>query len=200
MGKFSKWTVPAIVIGVLLVIGMVLGGAYNGLVGSRETVNKSLSDLQSSYQRRSDLIPNLVNTVKGSADFEQDTLTQVVEARSKATQVTIDPSNATPEQISQFQQAQGDVSSALGRLLAVAEAYPQLRTTEAFMSLMDQLEGTENRINIARTDFNGVARTHNQKVQTFPTNLVAGMFGFRTVPYFEADKGVENAPDVNFGE
>ena len=198
-GKLGKWTVPVIIIGVVLVIGMILGSVYNGLVGSRESVNKSLSDLQSSYQRRSDLIPNLVSTVKGSANFEQETLTQVVEARSKATQITL-PENATAEQLQAFQEAQSGLSSSLSRLIAVAESYPDLKTTQAFQDLMVQLEGTENRINIARTDFNAVTKTHNQKVQTFPTNLVAGMFGFTTVPYFEADKGVEVAPDVNFDE
>lgn len=198
MNKLGKWTVPAVIVGVLVIIAMILGGTYNGLIASRETVNKATGDLQSAYQRRSDLIPNLVNVVKGSADFEQETLTQVVEARSKATSVQL-PENATPEQIQSFQNAQGELSGALSRLLVTVEAYPNIKSTDAFRDLQVQLEGTENRINVARTDFNNAVRPYNQKVQTFPTNLVAGMFGFKTTPYFEAKDGAENAPTVDFG-
>lgn len=198
MNKLGKWTIPAVLVGVVLLLVMVLGGVYNGLVASRESVNKASGDLQSAYQRRSDLIPNLVNVVKGSADFEQSTLTDVVEARSKATSVQL-PDNATPEQIKAFQDAQGELSGALSRLLVTVEAYPDIKSTQAFLSLQDQLEGTENRINIARNDFNNVVRPYNQKVQTFPTNLVAGMFGFKVTPYFEADDGADKAPTVDFG-
>lgn len=198
MNKLGKWTIPAVLVGVVLLLAMVLGGVYNGLVASREGVNKASGDLQSAYQRRSDLIPNLVNVVKGSADFEQSTLTDVVEARSKATSVQL-PDNATPEQIKAFQDAQGELSGALSRLLVTVEAYPDIKSTQAFLSLQDQLEGTENRINIARNDFNNVVRPYNQKVQTFPTNLVAGMFGFKVTPYFEADDGADKAPTVDFG-
>jgi LemA protein len=198
MNKLGKWTIPAVLVGVVLLLAMVLGGVYNGLVASRESVNKASGDLQSAYQRRSDLIPNLVNVVKGSADFEQSTLTDVVEARSKATSVQL-PDNATPEQIKAFQDAQGELSGALSRLLVTVEAYPDIKSTQAFLSLQDQLEGTENRINIARNDFNNVVRPYNQKVQTFPTNLVAGMFGFKVTPYFEADDGADKAPTVDFG-
>lgn len=198
MNKLGTWTIPAIIVGAVLLVAAILGGTYNGLVASRETVNKATGDLQSAYQRRSDLIPNLVNVVKGSANFEQETLQKVIDARAKATQVTL-PANATPEQIQSFQNAQGELSSSLGRLLAVVENYPDIKTTEAFRDLQSQIEGTENRINVARTDFNNTVRPYNQKVQTFPINLVAGLFGFRTVPYFDAVNGAENAPTVDFG-
>lgn len=197
--KQSKWFVPGIVIAVLLVLAMILGGTYNGLVSQRESVKKSLGDLQSAYQRRNDLIPNLVNTVKGSGEFEQDTLNQVIEARSKATSTTIDVNNATPEQIQAYQEAQAGAGSALGRLIAVAEAYPTLKTTDAYRDLMNQLEGTENRINQARNDYNTVAQPYNARIQTFPTNIFANLFGFKEYAYFKADAGAEKAPTVDFG-
>mgnify|MGYP002078799866 CR=1 FL=1 len=187
------------VIGVIVVLGaLMIGGSYNGMVAQREAVRESLGKLDSQYQRRADLVPNLVSTVKGAADFEKSTLTEVTEARAKATSMKIDAANATPEQIQQYQAAQGELSQALGRLLAVSENYPQLRATEAFRDLQAQLEGTENRIAVARNDYNGVARTYNTSVQTFPRNIVAGMFGFEKQPYFEADKGAEKAPKVDF--
>lgn len=187
------------VIGAVVVLGaLMIGGSYNGMVAQRETVRESLGKLDSQYQRRADLVPNLVSTVKGAADFEKSTLTEVTEARAKATSMKIDAANATPEQIQQYQAAQGELSQALGRLLAVSENYPQLRATEAFRDLQAQLEGTENRIAVARNDYNGVARTYNTSVQTFPRNIVAGMFGFEKQPYFEADKGAEKAPKVDF--
>lgn len=192
-----KWTVPAIIIGVVLLLVAIFGGTYNGLVSSRASVNKATADLQSAYQRRSDLVPNLVSTVKGSAAFEQDTLTKVVDARSKATQITL-PAGATADQLKQFQEAQTGLSGSLSRLIAVAENYPDLKTTQAFQDLMVQLEGTENRINVARGDYNDVVKTYNVKVQSFPTNLVAGMFGFTAAPSFQGDPGVEKAPTVNF--
>lgn len=198
MGK--KWLVPGIIIGGIVVIGLVFIGSYNGLVGQREQVTAKFSNLQAQYQRRADLIPNLVSTVKGAANFEQETLTTVTEARAKATSITIDPSNATPEQLQQYQNAQGELSQALGRLLAVSENYPQLTATQNFRDLQNQLEGTENRITVARNDYNDTARPYNTRLQTFPTNVVAGMFGFEQKPYFEADEGTENAPKVDFNE
>jgi LemA protein len=193
-----KWLIPGIIIGIIVLIVAVLVSGYNGLVGQRENVNKSFADLQSQYQRRADLVPNLVSTVKGAANFEQETLTNVTEARARATSINIDPSTASPEQIAQYQQSQGELSQALGRLLAVTENYPELRAVAGFQDLQVQLEGTENRIAVARNDFNGVASGYNARIQTFPTNITAGIFGFDRFTYFEAEDGVENAPDVNF--
>ncbi|MCD1275589.1 MAG: LemA family protein [Candidatus Nanogingivalaceae bacterium] len=193
----KKWKIPAIIGGVLLLIVMMIAGSYNGMVSSRESVNTAWSKVESQYQRRSDLIPNLVNTVKGAANFEQETLTKVIEARSKATQIKVDANN--PEDIARFQQAQSQVSSSLSRLLAVAENYPQLKATENFKDLQSQLEGTENRITVARNDFNDAARSYNTKIKSFPANLLAGMFGFKERPYFEADADAKKAPSVNFG-
>jgi LemA family protein len=193
----KKWKIPAIIGGVLLLLVMMITGSYNGMVSSRESVNTAWSKVESQYQRRSDLIPNLVNTVKGAANFEQETLTKVIEARSKVTQIKVDANN--PEDIARFQQAQGQVSSSLSRLLAVAENYPQLKATENFKDLQSQLEGTENRITVARNDFNDAARSYNTKIKSFPANLLAGMFGFKERPYFEADADAKKAPSVNFG-
>ena len=193
----KKWKIPAIIGGVLLFLVMMIAGSYNGMVSSRESVNAAWSKVESQYQRRSDLIPNLVNTVKGAANFEQETLTKVIEARSKVTQIKVDANN--PEDIARFQQAQGQVSSSLSRLLAVAENYPQLKATENFKDLQSQLEGTENRITVARNDFNDAARSYNTKIKSFPANLLAGMFGFKERPYFEADADAKKAPSVNFG-
>ncbi len=193
----KKWKIPAIIGGVLLLLVMMIAGSYNGMVSSRESVNTAWSKVESQYQRRNDLIPNLVNTVKGAANFEQETLTKVIEARSKVTQIKVDANN--PEDIARFQQAQGQVSSSLSRLLAVAENYPQLKATENFKDLQSQLEGTENRITVARNDFNDAARSYNTKIKSFPANLLAGMFGFKERPYFEADADAKKAPSVNFG-
>ena len=193
----KKWKIPVIIGGVLLLLVMMIAGSYNGMVSSRESVNTAWSKVESQYQRRSDLIPNLVNTVKGAANFEQETLTKVIEARSKVTQIKVDANN--PEDIARFQQAQGQVSSSLSRLLAVAENYPQLKATENFKDLQSQLEGTENRITVARNDFNDAARSYNTKIKSFPANLLAGMFGFKERPYFEADADAKKAPSVNFG-
>ena len=195
----GKWTIPAIIIGAALLIMVALGGTYNSLVAGRENVNKMGGNLQSAYQMRNDLIPNLVKTVEGSANFEKSTLTQVTEARNKATQVTL-PKDATPEQIKAYQDAQNGVTSSLGRLIAVAESYPDIKSTTAFLGLMDSLAGTEARINTARKDYNDAVQPFNQKVQTFPTNIVAGVMGFRTLPYFEADANASKAPTVNFGQ
>lgn len=195
-----KWLIPGIIGGVILVLLLTIGGAYNGLVSSRENVNRSLGDIQAQYQRRSDLVPNLVSTVKGAAEFEQETFTQVTEARAKATSISIDPSQATPQQLAEFQNAQGELSQALGRLLAVSENYPQLRATDAFRDLQSQLEGTENRIAVARRDYNAAAATYNVRTQRFPTNIVAGLFGFDRSPPFQADTDAQDAPSVNFGQ
>lgn len=193
--KFPSWLIPVIILGALAL--WVFSG-YNGLVQTRADVQQSLGNVQSQYQRRSDLIPNLVNTVKGAANFEQTTLTQVIEARSKATATTIDPSNSTPEQVQAYFSAQNGVGSALSRLLVVTENYPTLTATQGFRDLQNQIEATENRINISRNDYNGVVRNYNAKVQSFPNNITAGIFGFRTVTYFQADAAAQSAPSVNF--
>ena len=192
----KNWKIPAVIGGVVLLLIMIVAGSYNSMVASRESVNTAWSKVESQYQRRSDLIPNLVNTVKGAANFEQETLTKVVEARAKATQIKVDANN--PDDIAKFQQAQSEVSSSLSRLLAVAENYPQLKATENFRDLQSQLEGTENRITVARNDFNDAAKSYNTKVKSFPTNLLAGMFGFKERPYFESDTGANKAPSVDF--
>jgi LemA protein len=193
-----KWLIPGIIIGVIVVIAMIIVGGYNGLVGQREGVNQTFANLESQYQRRADLVPNLVNTVKGAADFEQETLTEVTNARAKATSISIDPSNATPQQLAQYQQSQGELSQALGRLLAVTENYPELKAVASFQDLQVQLEGTENRIAVARKDYNDSAAGYNARVQTFPTNITAGLFGFDQFPYFQAEAGAEAAPEVDF--
>ncbi len=195
----SKWVIPGIIVAVLAVIAMTLGGTYNSLVNQREKVVASFQNVETQYQRRADLIPNLVNTVKGSSDFEQETLNQVVSARAKATSINVDASKATPEQMQQYIDAQNGVSSSLSKLLAVVENYPDLKSTAAYQDLMSQLEGTENRIQVARQDYNTVAQPYNARVQTFPTNIVAGMFGFTQRPYFKAADGASNAPTVDFG-
>lgn len=194
----SKWLIPGIIIGAILLLAMIVVGGYNGLVGQRESVNKTFANLQAQYQRRADLVPNLVNSVKGAANFEKSTLTDVTNARAKATSITIDPSKATPEQLAQYQQAQGQLSQALGKLLAVTENYPDLKATAAFRDLQTQLEGTENRITVARKDYNDITATYNARIQTFPTNITAGLFGFKQFPYFQADTAAQKAPTVNF--
>lgn len=194
----KKWGILAGIVAIVLLGALIIGGSYNGLVGKRENVNKALSNIQTQYQRRSDLIPNLVSTVKGAANFEQTTLNQVVDARAKATSITIDPSKATPQQLQQYQSAQGELSQALGRLLAVAEAYPELKAVQSFQDLQVQLEGTENRIAVARTDFNNVAADYNATIKRFPTAIIANLFGFDSFSYFQAESGAENAPSVNF--
>lgn len=187
---------------ILLVVaaGLVLWGigAYNGLVSMEETVEKSWADVESQYQRRADLIPNLVNTVKGYATHEQSTLEGVVEARSKATQITVSAGELTPEKLAEYQAAQGAVSSALGKLLAITENYPDLKANQNFLELQAQLEGCENRIAVARKDFNAVAREYNTAVRRFPKSIFAAIFGFDRKPYFEAEAGAEKAPTVNF--
>jgi LemA protein len=190
----------------LLVVVLLVGfagfagcNAYNTLVTEDEVVNRSWADLQSQYQRRADLIPNLVNTVRGAADFEQETLNDVVEARARATSINVTAADLEdPETMERYFAAQQQLGGALGRLLAITENYPQLRATEAFRDLQVQLEGTENRIAVARRDYNGAATRYNRKVRSFPTNLYAGAFGFDRRATFEAEEGAERAPTVQF--
>jgi len=187
-----------IIIAIVVILVFIFGGGYNSLIKSRESVNNAWSNVEAQYQRRSDLIPTLVSTVKGAADFEKSTLEAVMNARAQATQIKIDPNNITPEKLQEFQQAQAQVSGALGRLLAVAENYPQLKAVGNFSELQSQLEGTENRINESRRQYNEAAKDYNVSRSTFPRVIVANMFGFKERPYFESDKGTEKAPDVKF--
>lgn len=187
-----------IVVIVLVLLGFFGCSKYNGLVAKDEVVQKAWGNVETQYQRRADLIDNLVSTVKGSANFEQETLTKVIEARSRATSVQVNANDLTPEKIEQFQQAQGELSGALSRLLVSVEKYPELRTTEQFQTLMAQLEGTENRISVSRNDFNTAVNTYNSSVRSFPTNLVAGLGGFKQKGYFKAAEGSDKAPKVQF--
>jgi LemA protein len=182
---------------VLILVFMGCGG-YNGLVKQDEVVKNKWNNVQSDYQRRADLIPNLVSTVKGEANFEQTTLTNVIEARAKATSIRVDPNDLTPEKVQQFQQAQGQLSVALGRLLAVSENYPNLQTNQAFQGLQAQLEGTENRIKVSRNDYNEAVAAYNVKVRSFPMNILSGLFGFKPREGFTADAGSEKVPEVKF--
>lgn len=187
-----------IVIGVFATLFLFGGCGYNSMVKLDEQVSGQWAQVENVYQRRADLIPNLVNTVKGYADFEKDVLTSVTEARAKATSVNVDPSKLTPESIQQFQAAQGQLSSALSKLLVVVEKYPDLKANQNFLELQAQLEGTENRITVERNKFNTVTQEYNTKIRTFPNNLTAGLFGFSKKGYFEAEKGAEKAPEVKF--
>lgn len=181
-----------------VIIGIWAASAYNSMVGEQEKATTALANVQSAYQRRADLIPNLVETVKGYAAHEQGTFEAVVNARAKATQITLDPTNLTPEKLKEFQQAQGELGSALGRLIAVQENYPDLKANENFKDLQAQLEGTENRINEARNKFNAVVQEYNVVIRSFPKNLLAGMFGFEKMNKFEADADAQKAPQVKF--
>ena len=172
--------------------------AYNGLVKMDESVSTAWSNVENQYQRRADLIPNLVNTVKGYAAHEKETFEAVVSARSKATQMTIDADELTPEKLQAYQKAQGEIGAALGRLLAITENYPELKANENFKELQAQLEGTENRISVERNKFNEVARSYNTSIRTFPKTIIAGMCGFDKRPYFEAEEGANKAPEVQF--
>nr|WP_216655770.1 LemA family protein [Xylanibacter muris] len=193
--KHLGWIIAGGIIVVLLLWGIT---GYNGMVSMDEGVQGKWANVETQYQRRADLIPNLVNTVKGYAKHEQSTLENVVKARSEATSVKIDPTNITPEQMAKYQKAQGSVSAALGRLLMVAENYPQLKANENFLELQSQLEGTENRITVARKDFNDAAKAYNVAIRRFPKNILAGLFGFEKKAYFEAENGTEKAPEVKF--
>lgn len=186
------------VVAVVAIVAIWAVKSYNNLVVAEESVTTEWANVESQYQRRADLIPNLVATVKGYATHEQETLDAVVSARAKATQVTIDSENLTPEKLQEFQAAQGAVGSALGRLLAVAESYPDLKANQNFLDLQEQLEGTENRIQVARQKFNSTAQAYNTSIRRFPTNIVAGLFGFDKKAYFEAEAGAEKAPKVEF--
>jgi LemA protein len=194
----KSWIIIAVIAIIGILIYSSIKGSYNGMVTMGEEVEAKWSQVTTDYQRRMDLIPNLVNTVKGYAEFEQETLTAVVEARAKATSVTIDPSNLNAASISQFQQAQSGVSSALGRLLVTIEKYPDLKANQNFLELQAQLEGTENRIANARRKFNEATKTYNVYIKKFPKNIYANLFGFEQKLYFEAQAGAENAPKVEF--
>lgn len=194
----KTWIVLAVIAAVILIIFLWFKSSYNGLVVLDENVKGKWANVESQYQRRADLIPNLVNTVKGYADFEKSTLTQVMEARANATKITISPEKLDENSIQKFQNAQNQVSSALGRLMAVAENYPNLKANQNFLDLQSQLEGTENRITVARNDFNADVKTYNQTIRKFPQMIFASMFGFEKAAYFEAEKGAEKAPEVKF--
>ena len=190
----KMWIIVA-VIAAIVIYGF---STYNGMVGQDENANKEWANVQTQYQRRSDLIPNLVQVVKGYAKHEQETLEGVIAARAKATQITVDPTNLTPEKLQQFQQAQGELSSALGRLMAVSEAYPDLKANENLKELQSQLGGTENRIAEARKRYNDAVQTYNVSVRKFPANIFAGIFGFQRRTSFEADASAQSAPKINF--
>jgi len=195
----KKGTIIGLSVLALVVICFFWGmGQYNGMVTAEEGVTKSWANVESQYQRRSDLIPNLVSTVKGYATHESSTLTAVIEARAKATQTTIDPTNMTPESMAKFQAAQSQVSSSLGRLLVSVEQYPNLKANQNFLELQAQLEGTENRISVERQRFNESAQGYNVMIRRFPKNIIAGMFGFEKKIYFEAEESAAKAPEVKF--
>lgn len=191
-----------VIIGIFVVLAIVLyrlfAGSYNNMVSKEEQVSQQWAQVENQYQRRMDLIPNLVSTVKGYADFEKSTLTAVIEARASATQIKVDPKNLTPEALQKFNEAQGQLGAALGRLMVVAEQYPNLKANQNFLELQAQLEGTENRIAVERNKFNESAKDFNIYVRRFPQNLLAGIYGFSAKAYFESDKGAEKAPQVKF--
>ena len=193
-----KKTTTIIIIAIIAAIAIWTVWGYNDLASMDENVSSQWANVETQYQRRADLIPNLVNTVKGYAAHEQETLKGVVEARSKATQIKLDASELTPEKLAQFQQVQGELTTALNKLLAIREAYPDLKANQNFLELQAQLEGTENRINVARKNFNDAAKDYNTAIRRFPKNILAGMFGFNKRAYFEAQEGAEVAPTVEF--
>ena len=190
----KKW----IWLAVVAVVAIFFYATYNGFVNKEEQVRSAWSNVETQYQRRADLIPNLVNTVKGYAEHESQTLNEVTEARTRATSIRLSAEDLTPERLAEYQQAQAGVRSALGRLIAVAESYPDLKANRNFLELQAQLEGTENRISVARQDFNKASESYNKAVRRFPANLVAGLFGFERKPYFEASEGAESVPQVEF--
>ena len=197
----TKNKTPFVIIGIVALV-ILIGGwlmkGYNGMVNEDENVNLQWSEVENQYQRRLDLIPNLVNVVKGYASHEKETLEGVIEARAKATQTTIDPNNMTEEQLANFQKAQDGLSGALNRLMVVVEKYPELKANENFLQLQAQLEGTENRITVARKSYNDAATIYNKLVRRFPNNMLAGIFGFSVRPQFKAQEGAESAPTVQF--
>lgn len=190
-----KWIIPLVIVGILVILSV---SSYNSLVALRADAKTAWSNVESSYQRRNDLIGNLVKTVQGAADFERGTLSDVIEARSRATSVTVDPANITPEQLAQFQQAQNNVSGALSRLLVTVERYPDLKANQNFLALQSQIEGTENRINVARDRYNEAVNVYDKKKHSFPNVLFAGLFGFDDMARFKSDEGAERAPEVQF--
>ena len=192
------WIVLAVIAVLLLLAYSSIKGSYNNMVTMQEGVTAQWSQVENVYQRRSDLIPNLVSTVKGYADFEKETLTQVIEARAKATAVNINPDKLDAQSLQNFQNAQSGLSSALSKLMVVVEKYPDLKANQGFLDLQAQLEGTENRITVERQKFNQTAQSYNTFIRTFPKNIFAGMFGFEKKAYFEAEKGAEKAPQVKF--
>jgi LemA protein len=195
----KKALIPILIIAVVgIFIYTKAVGVYNMFVQNEETINGQWAEVETQYQRRADLIPNLVNTVKGYADFEQETLTAVIEARAKATSITLQADDLSPEKIAQYQQAQDQLSGSLSRLLVAVERYPELKANQNFLELQAQLEGTENRIAVARRNFNQSVQSYNSSLRTFPNNLFAGWYGFETKGYFEAAQGAEQAPTVQF--
>jgi LemA protein len=190
-----KWLIPVGIIAVLLIMAIA---SYNGLVGVQADAKTAWSKVESSYQRRNDLIGNLVKVVKGAADYERGTLEAVVKARAAATGITIDPSKATPEQMAQFQQAQAGLQGSLSRLLLTVEQYPNLRATEGFLELQSQIEGTENRINVERDRYNDAVNSYDKKIKGFPSVIFAKLFGFNEMARFKSDAGAEKAPEIEF--
>jgi LemA protein len=196
----KSWIIIGVIVLLVVILFSSIRGTYNGLVKAEEKVNKSWADVEGAYQRRTDLIPNLVSTVKGYANFEQETLIKVIEQRASATKPTIniDPAKLDANTLAQFQKTQDELGSALGRLLVTVEKYPDLKANQNFLQLQAQLEGTENRINVERRNFNGLVNEFNSTLRSFPTNILGGMFGFEKKPYFTAQAGAENAPKVEF--
>lgn len=192
----NKWIVPGVLIGIVLIVVIWAWSGFNSLVRTDEQLSKSWANVETAYQRRADLIPNLVNTVKGYADFEKSTLLEVTNARASATQIKVDPSN--PESFKKFEAAQNQVSSSLSKLLVVVEKYPDLKANQSFLNLQTQLEGTENRISVERRKYNEAVQSYNVNIRRFPRNILASMFGFDKKPYFESKAGAENAPEVKF--
>lgn len=195
----KKWLIPVLIIGAIVLIAYwMFAGVYNTAVQKEEDAKTAWSQVENAYQRRNDLIPNLVSTVRGAADFERETLSDVIEARSRATSVNVDADNLNEAQLEQFQEAQQQVSSSLSRLLVTVERYPELRATQNFQQLQSQLEGTENRINVERNRYNEAVNDYNIYIKQFPNNIITGMYGFDDMPRYTADPGAENAPEVDF--
>lgn len=194
----KKGTITIIIVAIVAIIAFWAISGYNSLVSMDENVSNQWANVETQYQRRADLIPNLVNTVKGYAAHEKETLEGVIAARSQATQIKVDPTDLTPEKLAEYQKAQGQLATALSKLLAITENYPDLKANQNFLELQAQLEGTENRINVARKNFNDSAKAYNTAIRRFPKNILAGMFGFDKRAYFEAAEGAEQAPQVQF--
>jgi LemA protein len=194
----KSWIIIGIIIVALIILYRLSVTPYNSMVRMEEQITSQWAQVENVYQRRADLIPNLVNTVKGYATFERETITGVIEARARATQVTINPEGLTPEALQKFQRAQGDLGSALSRLMVVVERYPELKANQNFLELQAQLEGSENRIAVERNKFNETVQRFNAYIRSFPNNIIASIFGFGKKPYFEAEAGAEKVPEVKF--